>query len=470
MFQIWITAHKKQAAVARQLASVKHFKSLSFAPISDTISESFWQWGESKFHKQRRLAMNTRNRVDENSMVETVAGIHKIQEAINAFYSNLVAKFADDESSVVTTVEKSLLQLKEMQLLDLKKRILGSFSAFQKAYITSIQKPLISARMAANRALRMTQQLNSLLASIRDEVNVSKIAPELEVIKASLYIADSRILAAFHSLENKTDPHVPDNMVENRYKRLERCLQNRDVISELTSKITHVVNQITQTVDLENDNCPLFKFPVSASSPALEAEDDQHALGCALAKSISHYLSALHVVQACITDYENLLNGWDSWLRKVETDLRKTRFSISISNSKMYHLERKSRYLEWIGNLRERYAAGEITIFDLQSDVCDVTANQMLQDTEYAIENIENEVVIPVQSHLSEISSLLAGHYVEGLKRLSLFYYYFEDPVMKEYFDTSARSLDIWRKPVFQRGHKSVSWSYGCVGGSHLHV
>ncbi len=427
--------------------------------MSDTVSESFWQWGDSKFHRQRRQAMNTRTRLD-GGMVETIAGMQEIQEAINAFYLILLDKFVDDESSVISTMEASLFQLKEMQLLDFKERIMGgSFAAFQKAYTTNTRQPLMSARMAGDRALEMVQQLNSLLASIRDGLNISKIAPELDIIKAALYIADSRIQAAFQSLENKTDPHVPDNMVENRYKRLQRCLEERDTIPVLTSKITQMVNQITQTVDLENTNCPLFKFPLSASSPALETEDPQHSLGCALGKSISHYLSALHIVRACLTDYGNVLNGWDSWLRKVETDLRKTRFSISISNNKMYHLERKSRYLEWIGNLRERYAAGEETIFDLQSSLCDVTTNQMLQDTEYAMENIENEIIIRVQSHLSEISSLFVGHYVEGLKGLSPFYYYFEDPAMKEFFDTSARSLHIWRKPVFQPGHKSVSWS-----------
>ncbi len=387
-----------------------------------------------------------------------MAALQAIQEAIKAFYDILIDRFISDSSSVIEVIKSSIWQLKEMQLADLKNRIVGSLTNFQKSYATNIRQPLISAKMAGNRALEMVQQLNSLLASIRDELNVSKIAQELEVINAALHIANSRILAAFRSFEYKTDHYVPDNIVENRYKRLQRCLEERDMISELTPKISQMVNLITQTMDLGNDNCPLFMFPVSSSSPTLVAGDDQESLGCALAKSISRYLSALHIMQACLTDYEELLNGWDSWLANVETALRNVAFSSSAYSSKVHYLEQRAKYLGWIGNLREQYASGTMTIFDVQSNLCDVTANQMLRDTQYAIQNIEKDVVIPVKSHLREISPMLAGHYVDGLKRLSLFLYYFEDPIMKESFERSARALDIWRRPISKPEHRRVSF------------
>ena len=437
-------------------------ESLSFAPLSEKVSASFWQWGESKFHRKRRQAINTRHRVDDNSMVETMAGLQEIQEAIKAFYDILLDRFISDSSNVIEVIKSSIRQLKEIQLADLKKRLVGSLTNFQISYATNIRQPLISAKMAGNRALEMVQQLNSLLASIRDELNVSKIAQELEVINAALHIANSRILAAFRSFEYKTDDYVPDNIVENRYKRLQRCLEERDMISVLTPRITQMVNQITQTMDLENNNCPLFKFPVYASSTALVAGDDQRSLGCALAKSISRYLSALHVVQPCLTDYENLLTGWDSWLANVETALRKVAFSSTAYNSNRHHLEQRAKYLGWIGNIRDQYAAGTMTIFDVQSNLCDITANQMLQGTEYAIQNIETDVVIPVKYLLQEISPMLAGHYAEGLKRLSLFCYYFEDPTVREFLEKSARALDIWRRPISKPEHRRVSFFLFC--------
>ncbi len=430
---------------------------LSFSHISPSTADSYWNWNNGLFIRKWRQALDLRHRVEPQTMSVVIGRFHDLLSGLDNFYSILLNEFFAKESGVVKTMTTALYNLKDFERHDISSKLFGSWGRFAQVFTFHLKDKIDSAIHTVTAATVSAKDLVTILSRFKNTQLIPQVNVHLHVIDSSIRLAESAVEAAFNGLESNAENLLPDYIEEKRYKKLDRCLEKRREFLSLSELIVWGIDNITRTSALGYDECHKITVQSLLSLESLGISTNTK-IGCQMEQALPHYLQTLRALQSCLSSYGSLIMDTETWLGQMESELTTDvshESTLSIEETR-YRLQRQATMNKTL-SLMMTFSANETSIFDIWNGLCGDNMNEILTEAHDAYHDVSGQLVYPLQSQVREARTSLIQFYLEGLTHLSLLSYYFEDKEIKDLLESSARSLDLWRKPTFTGWSSKVS-------------
>lgn len=352
-------------------------------------------------------ALEIRHRVDEGIMTATITSMESLISNHNNLKDYIYFAVLDLATSIPRHIDTALQSISQLVFSDIVTGGSVLLSKFETAYLVNV-KPRESYLGESLTSLHARLSLSKdLLKDLQDDVDSSWYAQIFHETVSDL-VEFHNILTIHARNANTTDDYRP------KIFTFPPCETYQSLIMASIPNLTILFENFT---DVRND---------SKICDTIIDEVDEMLM----------YLSNLSV---CNFKYSSFLQEFRGWLGSLKFDFKE--FSVAINSEEVLNLFMHNS--DWLTALKRNYSQNAISKLTLDDRLLSGTSLDMKQKIDKVIQDINQQVVAPLQNKISTTEEDIVVMYVNFLANLVTLENYTLGSEVEEY----ARSLKIWRKP-----------------------
>ena len=162
--------------------------------------------------------------------------------------------------------------------------------------------------------------------------------------------------------------------------------------------------------------------------------------------------SSMSKLEDCVTQYPTLTDDFRKFLSNDIPSAFSTDSAQSDTNLNLMNTINED--IDWLINLTNSYIADKISKQSLSQQFLSVVDSKLLLAVTSVVNAVDQTILFDVNNRIAKMQANLVSDYLELLNYLCQMHAFFPSD---DSFESTARGLNIWRKPIYQRDNPTVS-------------
>ena len=160
----------------------------------------------------------------------------------------------------------------------------------------------------------------------------------------------------------------------------------------------------------------------------------------------------MSLLEECVTEYQILSSAFSTFLNNdIFTSFSTTSAQ---SDTNLNSMNTVNEDIDLLVNITYDYIAGDISKQLLSQQFLSVVDSQLLLDVTSVVNAVDQTILFDVNNQIAKMQANLVSDYLKLLNYLSQMHVFYQS---NDSFESTARGLNIWRKPTYQRDIPTVS-------------
>ena len=385
----------------------------------------------NKFQHGYRMAIETANRVDDLTYLDTISRLEKLLNSNTELINILSSKFIQETTSVTKSILSALSKIFGIikdELTTEGREFLDMFTMCYKNNIDDIVRSLNSEFTSCDQTLAKIQTISSTYPNIADlEYDfLHRSYIDINFFKTFLNKSNS-------ALKEINIPHCPKNFLRGN------CASMHDTLTQRLAGFSSLLDSL-----INNATANITNSTGVTVEPNITAIQTGFANLRSSAKSIQESIGNL---STCLLSYSNFLTSFQSFLNNIDYT--------AISQSSVYTglLDVLNADSKWMTGLIQSYRNGSITKEILSKRFIDAKDGRLLLNVQSVMDSVSTYFVSYVSSKIILVQGNMLSTYTTLISYLNQLNMLTGESDIEPY----ARGLQIWRKPIFNYDEPGVS-------------
>lgn len=382
---------------------------LSQSQLSGLDIDALLGNGTEDLRRHYVRALEVRHRIDEEVMTTTIKDMELLIRRHDRLKDYIYFAVLDRGTSNPRHIEMALKSISRLVLHDVVRGGGLLLADFETAYLVNV-KPRESYLAQSSTSLHAALSLSKdLFKDCQDGVNSTWYAQTFRVAVSKL-AEFLRVLSVHVHSTDTTGKYLPKIFTHPSCQLCRNSMMGS--IPNLTLLFENFTGSENETV------CGPFDKIIG---------------------EIDSMLMLLSNFSLCYSKYGNFLTEFRRWLDSLTFDFKE--FSNSVNSEQVLNLF--MHFDDWLTTLNRNYSQNSISKLLLAERLLSETSVEMSQSIDAVIQDISQQIVVPLQNKITATEEAIVSMYVSFLTYLVKLANYTLNGEVERY----ARSLKFWRKP-----------------------